>query len=963
MSGITSSVGLFSGIDSKALIDQLIAADSRPKTLIQQRIVQLQQQQAAFLDINSTILALKTAAGNFASSKVFDAARAVSTDDKVLSATAASNATPGSFSFSVARLVTTQQQLSRGFADKASPVGATSFTFETGGGNIQTETSLSELNGSAGVQRGKIVLTDTSSPSGTTTTVDLSTAVTINDVVEAINNNGKVGVTASVDGDRIKLSGGSGVTSFTVASATGGRTAEDLGIAGSSASNAITGTRLRTLSGNTALRSLNDGNGVNIRDGINVADFKVTTKSGTQVSIQLGEIFHEETQTDGTKKKVIDQARSVTVQDVVNNFNSQAKTQLGGLDNQLSISINSDGTGFTITDNTVGAGNIKVESQSGRTTAEDLGIATDATGVSGSTIAGKRLIAGINSRLTRNAFGGSGLTSGAITVTDRAGNSKAITVSDAALNGSIADVISEINTRLADTGGGATLVNIKAGLNKAGNGISFTDTSNGSGSIIVSGALGDSLGLTTAGTASSKLDGKNLQTKWISRGTALKDLNLGKGIGTGSFRITDTAGSTANIEVKDTLLTVDDLLQQINSQLTTGVTARLNDNGDGIVIVDTKNGSTKLKVEDTSGTVAKALNLVGESDVVAGVAKRDGSYEKTVTFAATDSLESVVNKINSASVGFAAAIIRDGSAGTPFRVSFTARDSGAKGRTIIDTGSVDLGLSSLSRGDDAVAFFGNADPAKAVLLTSSTNSLDQVVQGVTVDLKSVSSTPVTVTVTRDQDAIEKSVKDFVTAFNKVLDTFDKYDGYNAETSKRGTLLGDSTVSQLKARLIASVQGEPTGVTGTYTRLFQVGVKIGTGSKLEFDSSRFRAAYSADAQNVKDLFSASVLAPKTPVEIAPGATIPNTTDTYTKLGVVEAIKVLADKFTSSVDGTITTRNKTIDTQITQQRNRTTDIDKSLAAKRARLERQFVEMEKAIGSLRNQSNALSSVNFGG
>lgn len=961
MGGISSSVGLFSGIDSKALIDQLIAAESRPKVLIQQRIAQLQQQQTAFLDINSSILALKTAAGNFATSKVFDSARATSTDDKVLSASAASNATPGSFSFSVARLVTTQQQLSRGFADKTSALGATKFTFETGGGNIQTETALSELNGSAGVQRGKIVLTDTTSPAGATTTVDLSTAVTVNDVVEAINNNGKVGVTASIEGDRIKLTGGSGVASFTVASATGGRTAEDLGIAGSSASNAITGTRLRTISLNTALRALNDGTGVNIRDG--APDFKVTTRSGAQVSIQLGEIFHEETQPDGTKKKVIDQARAVTVQDVVTIFNAQAKTQLGNLDNQLTIALSADGTGFTVTDNTVGAGNLKVESQSGRTTAEDLGIATDATGVAASAISGKRLVAGINSRLTRNVLGGTGLTSGAITVTDRAGNSKSITVSDAALSGSIADVISEINTRLADTGGGATLVNIKAGLNKAGNGIAFTDTSGGSGSIVVSGALGDSLGLTTTGASSSRVDGKNLQTKWIARGTALKDLNLGKGIGTGSFRITDTAGSVANIEIKDTLVTVDDLLQQINSQLTTGITARINDNGDGIAIVDTKNGSSKLKIEDTSGTVAKALNLAGESDVVTGVATRDGSYEKTVTFAATDSLESVVNKINSSSVGFAAAIIRDGSAGTPFRVSFTARDSGSRGRTLIDTGAIDLGLSTLSRGDDAVAFFGNADPAKAVLLTSSTNSLDQVVQGVTVDLKGVSSTPVTVTVTRDQDAIEKGIKDFVAAFNKVLDTIDKYDGYNAETNRRGTLLGDSTAAQVKARLISSVQGEPTGVTGTFTRLFQVGVKIGAGSKLEFDSARFRTAYGSDPQNVKDLFSASVLAPKTPIEVAPGATIANTKDTYTRLGIAEGIKVLADQMTSSVDGTITTRTKTIDTQITAQRTRTTNIDAALERKRERLSRQFVEMEKAIGSLRNQSNALSSVNFGG
>lgn len=959
MGGITSSVGLFSGIDSRTLIDQLLAVDSRPKVLIQQRIVQLQQQQAAFLDINSAILGLKTAAGNFASSKVFDAARATSTDDKVLSATASSTASPGSFSFSVARLVTTQQRLSRGFADKASALGATKFTFETGGGNLLTETALSELNGSSGVQRGKIVLTDTTSPTGATTTVDLSTAVTVNDVLDAINNNGKVGVTATVEGDRIKLAANAGTASFTVASATGGRTAEDLGISGSSDSGAITGSRVRSFSINTALRSLNDGNGVNIRDG--APDLKVTTRSGTAVNIQLGEISHLELQPDGSNKKIIDQARSVTVEDIIKNFNAQAKTALGGLDNQLTLSINADATGFTLTDNTVGAGNIIVESQSGRTTAEDLGIATAPAGVAAGTIAGKRLISGINTRLAANLVGGAGLASGAITVTDRNGNSKSITVSDASLQGSVADILSEINTKLADTGGGAPLVAVKAGLNRAGNGIAFTDSSAGTGPLVVSGALADSLGLTTTGIASNTIDGKNLQSKWVSKATLLSSLNLGKGIGTGTFRVTDSTGTSASIDIKDTHLTVDDLIQQINSQLTAGISARINDNGDGIAIVDTKSGATKLKVEDTSGTVAKALNLAGESDVVAGVATRDGSYEKTVTFAATDSVESVVSKINSASVGFTAALIRDGSSGSPFRISFAARNSGSQGRTIIDTGAVDLGLSTLSKGDDAVAFFGNADPARAVLLTSSTNSLDQVVQGVTVDLKSVSSTPVTVTVTRDQDAIEKSINAFVTAFNKVLDTMDKYDGYDAETKKKGSLLGDSTVNQVKDRLLAAVQGTPTGLSGQFNRLFQVGVKIGSGSKLEFDSNRFRTAYAADPQGVKDLFSAGTLAPKAPIEVAPGATIANTTDTYTRLGIAEGIKVLADKMTGSVDGTLTTRSRTIDTIIAAQRARSTNLDASLANKRARLERQFVEMEKAIGSLKNQSNALGSISF--
>ncbi len=955
MSGISSGVGIFSGIDSKSLIDQLIAIDAQPKQLIQKRVAELQQQQAAYLDVNSALLGLKNAAGAFFTNKLFDASRATSSDSSVLSATAANSAPAGAYTFSVARLVTTQQQLSRGYADKSVSLNAGSFTFEVGGGGASSETALSELNGGSGVQRGKIILTDTTGGTNTAVTVDLSTAVTVNDVVTAINANGKVGVTASVEGDRIKLTAGAGVTSFTLASASAGRTAEDLGIAGSSSSGVITGTRVRTASTATALSVLNDGAGVNIRDGSD--DIKVTTRSGTAVSLKLGEISHTvHNATDNTDTKVIDQARPATLGDLITNFNNEAKTQLGA--GQLVLSLSADGSSLVVTDNTVGAGNLKIESLSGRSTAEDLGIAT--TGVASGTYTGQRLLSGINSRLTRSLLGGTGLSSGDITVTDRAGNSKSISVSAAALSGSVTDVINEINTKLADTGGGATAVQVKASLNRAGNGIALTDTSTGSGNVVVSGALADSLKLTTSGATSSYLDGGNLQSKWIGRATLLKNLNLGKGIGTGTIRITDTTGTVSTVEVKDTLQTVDDLLVQINGQLTTGVTAKINDSGDGIAIVDTKNGTGKLKVEDVSGTVGKSLNLVKEVAATSGTATLDGSYERSVAFDASDSLDTVVNKINAAGVGVTAAIIRDGSSGTPYRISFTARDSGSRGRTIIDTKGLDLGLSSLSKGEDAVAFFGNADPARAVLLTSSTNSLDQVVTGVNVDLKAVSTSPVTVTVTRDQPGIEKGINDFVTAFNKVLDTINKYDSYNADTNKRGILLGDNTASQVASKLRSGVQGAPTGLSGQYTRLYQVGLKIGDGAKLVFDADKFRAAYTADPQGIEDLFAASVLKPKTPVEIAPGVTVPASgKDEYTQQGVVEAISKLAGNLTNSVDGLLTQRGKTLDSQIAAQRKRSDDIDVQLAAKRARLEAQFLAMEKAIGELKTQSQSLSSI----
>ena len=95
MGGITAGVGIFSGIDTQSLISQLLAIDARPKILAQRRIAQLQQQSAAFLDVNSALLALKTAGDKFSTAKTFKSASAASSNPEALVATAGTSATPG----------------------------------------------------------------------------------------------------------------------------------------------------------------------------------------------------------------------------------------------------------------------------------------------------------------------------------------------------------------------------------------------------------------------------------------------------------------------------------------------------------------------------------------------------------------------------------------------------------------------------------------------------------------------------------------------------------------------------------------------------------------------------------------------------------------------------------------------------------------------------------------------------
>jgi len=72
--------------------------------------------------------------------------------------------------------------------------------------------------------------------------------------------------------------------------------------------------------------------------------------------------------------------------------------------------------------------------------------------------------------------------------------------------------------------------------------------------------------------------------------------------------------------------------------------------------------------------------------------------------------------------------------------------------------------------------------------------------------------------------------------------------------------------------------------------------------------------------------------------------------------------LTSSFTDSIDGVLTRRKQTFDSQIKLQRDRITQFDIQLEAKRGRLEQQFFAMEQALAQLQSQQSALGSLNSG-
>jgi flagellar hook-associated protein 2 len=342
-----------------------------------------------------------------------------------------------------------------------------------------------------------------------------------------------------------------------------------------------------------------------------------------------------------------------------------------------------------------------------------------------------------------------------------------------------------------------------------------------------------------------------------------------------------------------------------------------------------------LTVTDLGNTTAAALNIAG----TATGTTIDGAEEKTITVTNTDTLSSLQTKINQAGFAVKASIINDGSPSSPYRLSLTANNSGEAGRVVIDGGTTNLNFTNLVDAQDAAVFFGGTGSSQPLLITSSSNTLTNVINGVTVNLVGAGSSPVTLNVSPDSSNVTSQLAEFTNDFNTLVTTINAESNYNTTSNQGGILLGDATTQQIQQtlyNLIGTVLP-----SGKFTDLADVGITIQanasvTGATLQFNTNTFEAAFASDPSAVQGLFAQGTN--------GFGTVISN------------AIKTLTDP----VSGVVTLQDNSLSTSITQYQAQITELNAVLADKREQLQTEFNYMEQTLATLQSQQSVLSAFN---
>ena len=137
-------------------------------------------------------------------------------------------------------------------------------------------------------------------------------------------------------------------------------------------------------------------------------------------------------------------------------------------------------------------------------------------------------------------------------------------------------------------------------------------------------------------------------------------------------------------------------------------------------------------------------------------------------------------------------------------------------------------------------------------VTRPTNGVDDLVDGVTLDLRTTGD--VTVTTSRDVDGVVSRVKSLVEAVNGALTTIKSLSSYNTESGAGGALNGNGTARGLTSALRSAVSDVVSGLTGSYSYAGSIGISLTRDGAVELDEAKLNEALADDFAAVTGLFA-------------------------------------------------------------------------------------------------------------
>lgn len=211
-------------------------------------------------------------------------------------------------------------------------------------------------------------------------------------------------------------------------------------------------------------------------------------------------------------------------------------------------------------------------------------------------------------------------------------------------------------------------------------------------------------------------------------------------------------------------------------------------------------------------------------------------------------------------------------------------------------------------------------------VTRSSNTIDDAIAGVTLNLLAETADKVQLNVSRDIDSVKESVQAFVDAFNELNTTFDSLSGEGDD------LAADNTLRSIENQIRGVFNTTPSGLTGSFAYLSEVGVSFQRDGTLALDSDDLESAIDSDFAAMAELFA------------------------HDDQGYLFRLDGLIDKFVQT-EGLIDVRQDGINVRIDGTGQRIADMEYRLELREQRFRDQFTALDTLMGQLQSTSTFLS------
>ncbi len=280
-------------------------------------------------------------------------------------------------------------------------------------------------------------------------------------------------------------------------------------------------------------------------------------------------------------------------------------------------------------------------------------------------------------------------------------------------------------------------------------------------------------------------------------------------------------------------ITSSTLIKDIDGYLdyASGDKIRLTGTGTGGATVD-----TSLDLDDTT-TVAQLLTAI------------EGAYGNvTASVTAEGKIQVVDNEIGDADL-VVRVNVRNAGDTSERDLSFDTNENG------FENGGDPSKIRSrrLQAGSDAQI------TVDGVTVTSSDNTVEDVLSGVTLNLlnHAASEPTITLSIDRDIDAIMENISDFVDKYNEVAAYISQQQTYDEESETIGGILfGNGTLSSVKSDLTSILIDAVSGVSSEFSILGLVGINLDNDGQLEIDADTLKGYLETNFNDINNLFTSN-----------------------------------------------------------------------------------------------------------